>query len=129
MAFEDITILGIDDKFSSRPDSSSALFDVALKLSASVPWEWANYFNERWGQEFYMMKRHARASGSRITITCVPDELEQDHLPHLNSVIAETNKAFRAHIAKSQAREETRKQRESEDAKMLSELGSRLFRK
>lgn len=129
MAFEDITIVGINNSASSRADSQSALFDLVLKLSASAPREWSNYFNERWEQEFYMMKRHAEASGSRITITCVPSELEEDHLPHLNSVIAETNNAYRAYIGKKDAHEQARKQQEREDSATLNDLNARLFKK
>ena len=122
MTFEDITIIGVDEKSSSRIDSQSALFNIVLNLSASAPWEWANYFNELWRHEFYMMKRNAEASGSRITITCVPDELESDHLPHLLRVIAQVNSAYRSHVAKSQAHEEARKLREREDAALLQNI-------
>ena len=129
MAFEDITILGLDEESSSRVDSKSALFNVVFKLSATAPWEWANYFNDRWAKEFYMTKRKADASGSAITITCIPDDIEKDHMPHLNKVIADTNSAYRTHVAKSHVQEESRELQERHDAITLSNLGNRLFKK
>jgi hypothetical protein len=128
MPFDDIVILGIDQDASSRIDERSALFDVVLKLSASAPWEWASYFNGCWEREFYMLKRHAEVAGSRITITCVPEELEQEHLPHLNSVIEQTNVAYRAYIGKKEAQEQAQKQQEREDNAALKDLNSRLFK-
>ncbi len=129
MSFEDIKIVGIDEKASARSEPSSGLFDVVLKLSASAPWEWSEYFDARWESEFYMMKRHATASGAHITITCVPSELEVDHLPHLEAVIGETNAAYRAHLAKTKADENAKKKQETEDKAVLDQLNTRLFKK
>ncbi len=97
--FKDIRIIGMDDKASNRPDPKMALFDIVLNLSESAPYEWEDYFNSRWQQHLYMMKRTASVSGRRLTIYCVPDELEKDHIPELNKVIAETNQRYREYLA------------------------------
>lgn len=69
-------------------DPNMALFNIVLNLSASAPYEWADYFNAGWQQHIYMMKRRASVSGRRLTIDCVPDELEKDHIPELTKIIA-----------------------------------------
>jgi hypothetical protein len=97
-----------------------------LELSSSAPYEWAKYFNERWQQHFYMMKRHARVIGNRLEIECLPDELESDHLTELKKVVEETNKAYgQYHAARVRATEQ-KHQREADDANKLKELKSRL---
>lgn len=129
MDFEDIEIEGINNDESTRRDPASGLFDVVLNLSALPPWEWSEYFNARWKQEFYMMKRHAYASGTGITITCVPSEIETDHLSHLEAVINETNAAYRAHVARAAATQAATNKQEAEDKTTLDELNTRLFKK
>src|SRR5687767_2584694 len=96
--FEDIRIVGLDETASYKPDPTKALYNVVLDLSAAAPSDWAQYFNQRWKSEFYMMKRRAQVSGRRLIIYCVPDELEREHLPHLKEVIEETNEAYRAYL-------------------------------
>ncbi len=129
MSFEDIKILGIDNEASDRSEPGSELLDVVLKLSASPPWEWADYFDARWKHELYMMKRRAYVSGASITITCVPSELESDHLSHLQAVIAETNATYRAHLTKAKTKENARRKKEAEDKAILDQLNTRLFKK
>ena len=74
--FEPIKIVSFDDKATYKTDPSSALVNAVLNLSASAPSDWASYFNQRWEQHFYMMKRNAHVSGSRLEVYCVPDELQ-----------------------------------------------------
>lgn len=101
-SFEDIKIVAIDENASGGRDPHSALIDVVLTLSRDAPGEWANYFNERWHQHIYMVKRNASVSGNRLEIRCVPDELEKDHIPELKKIIQETNQAYRQHISQEQ---------------------------
>lgn len=77
---------------------------LVLRLSDYAPPQWSEYFNHAWQQNFYMMKRNARASGDKIEITCMPDELQSDHIPELKKVIAETNEAYRAFFEEQQER-------------------------
>ncbi len=74
--FQPIKIVSFDDKATYKTDQSSSLINAVLNLSASVPADWANYFNQQWEQHFYMMKRNARISGSRLEVYCVPDDLQ-----------------------------------------------------
>lgn len=60
----------------------------------------------------YMMKRRASVSGDGLEIICMPDELEKNHLPELNKIIAETNAAYQSYVF-AQTRQE---QIEAEDA-------------
>lgn len=99
--FVHIKIVSFDDKATYKTDQSSALVNAFLNLSASAPSEWADYFNRRWDQHFYMMKRNAHVSGSRLEVYCVPDEL-QDLIVEFNKVIAETNEAYAQHVFQTQ---------------------------
>jgi len=100
--FQEIRITGIDEQASGEGDRNSQLVNIVLTLSARAPHEWANYFNVHWEQHFYMMKRKAWVSGSRLTINCLPEELEKDHLPELRKVVAESNTAYQEHLNKQQ---------------------------
>ena len=106
--FTDIRIKDLDDA-ASGPSGQGALVRVVLRLSPSAPTAWANYFNDRWQQQFYMSKRHANVFGDKLEIICMPHELESDHLPELKKVIAETNDAYRRYVAKQRVQEETEK--------------------
>lgn len=127
MTFVNIEIVGVDEGASARSAGPhSGLFEIALNLSASAPSEWSEYFNQRWQQHLYMMKRRAHASGSRITILCAPDELEKDHIPELTTVIAETNDAYRSYLSRVQANEEERRKAEAKDKAILQDLNKRI---
>jgi hypothetical protein len=109
---DDIRITGVDESASGSGDQASALVDVVLTLSAFAPSEWATYFNQRWEQHIYMMKRRARVDRSRLTIHCVPNELEKDHLPELRKIMEETNDWHRRHVANQASEEHARAERE-----------------
>ncbi|MBX3628045.1 MAG: hypothetical protein KF892_23755 [Rhizobacter sp.] len=124
--FVDIKISAFDDQSSHRVDPRSAIVRMVLELSSSAPPEWSRYFNERWEQNFYMMKRRAHVSGRRLEIECVPEELESDHLPQLKKIISETNQAYRQyHAARQQQREAEEARKEADSAKM-SEFKKKL---
>lgn len=124
--FKDIKITGMDERASNRPDPNKALFNIILNLSASAPYEWADYFNSRWQQHIYMMKRRASVSGGRLTIYCVPDELEKDHIPEINKVIAETNQRYREYLSSKKIEEQRKKKEEEAEKEALSSLKERL---
>ncbi|KNH27953.1 hypothetical protein [Pseudomonas farris] len=124
--FEDIKIVSLDDKASYKSDPSSALMHVVLSLSASAPYEWSNYFNQRWLQQFYMMKRNASVSGKRLEIYCVPDDLQNDHIPELNKVIAETNHVYRQHLAHTQKKAATQRAAEAAEREKLASIKAGL---
>lgn len=129
MAFDDISIRDIDQNETQRNEAHSGLFDVVLRLSASTPEQWSEYFNSRWEHEFYMSKRHACAVDDTIIITCELSELEIDHLPRLEGVIAETNSAYRDYLAKRKAKEAARENQEGKDKFVLDQLSKQLFKK
>jgi hypothetical protein len=112
--FEDIRITGVNTDLSGGGDSNSALVDVVLTLSQSAPSDWATYFNGRWEHHIYMMKRRASVSGGRLTIHCVPDELEKDHLPELKKIMDETNQRFKEYLV--QKERDAKRERERTEA-------------
>ncbi len=124
--FKDIKITGMDDRESNRPDPNKALFNIVLNLSASAPCEWANYFNNRWEQHIYMRKRRASVSGGRLSIYCVPNELEKTHIPELNKVIGETNQRYREYLSSKKIEEQSKKEREEAEKAALSSLKESL---
>lgn len=124
--FEDIKIVAMNDKESYKSEPKTHMMHVVLNLSASAPHEWAQYFNDRWQQQFYMMKRRASASGKRLEIYCVPDELQQHHIPVLNKVITETNAAYRAYVEQTQLAAAERTAEEAREQAELADLKSKL---
>jgi hypothetical protein len=123
--FTDIKIKELDDA-ASGPSGQGALVRLVLRLSHSAPARWAAYFNERWQQAIYMSKRHARVFGDKLEITCMPYELERDHLPELNKVIAETNEAYRGYFAKQERERDLQEEAEKRQKQELSDLKGRL---
>ena len=90
---------------------------LVLRLSQSAPGPWSEYFNQAWQQHIYMRKRRASVSGDRLEIICMLDELQSDHLPELNKIIARTNAAYAAYAAeqsrlRQQAADEAKRQKD-----------------
>lgn len=123
--FEDIKIKEFDNKASS-PSGEGALMRLVLRLSRSVPPQWSEYFNAAWRQHVYMMKRKAWVDGGRLEIICMPDELEGDHLPELQKIIAETNDAYRSYVASSNRRQAQAEEQAKQQREQLSKLKDRL---
>lgn len=124
--FEDIKIVALDDKATYRSDPNSALMHVVLTLSASVPHEWSCYFNQCWKSHLYMMKRNASVSGKRLEVYCVLDELQDDHIPELNKVIAETNQAYRQYLARAKREADAQAASDAAEKAKLAEIKSNL---
>ena len=124
--FKNIKITGMDDNASNRPDPSEKLFNIVLNLSTRAPYEWADYFNRSWQQHIYMMKRKASVSGRKLTIYCVPDELEKDHIPELNKVIAETNQRYSEYLSSKNIEKQQKNQEEKAEKAALRDLKDRL---
>jgi len=124
--FDDIKIVSLDDNASYKSDQRSALMHVALCLSASAPSEWSDYFNQRWKQHFYMMKRSASVSGNRLEIYCVPEELKSDHLSELKKIISESNHAYRQNLVHAQHKAATQAAAETADREKLTAIKASL---
>lgn len=123
--FEPVKIIGLDVA-ASRPSGQGALQDVVLNLSVTVGYEWGSLFNQLWSQHFYMMKRHAEASGKRLTVTCMPDELDGGLLAELKKVAAETNTAFKAAVDQANAKEAQQQAQVAAEKQSLAQLANKL---
>ena len=121
-AFTPIKITGINDRASGPSDQGAAMTRVVLDLSEQAPPEWANYFNQRWAQHFYMMKRRVQVSGRRLEIDCVLEELQTDHVPELRKVFDETNSEYSKFYAARQAARQTEQAKRDAEAAKLAEL-------
>jgi len=123
--FEHIKIVAFDDKATYKTDPSSALVNAVLKLSSSAPAEWAEYFNQRWEQHFYMMKRNAYVSGDRLETYCVPNEL-QNLIVEFNKIISETNTAYAKYWAQKQHEVAKKAAAEAAERENLAKIKSGL---
>ncbi|GLH67740.1 hypothetical protein [Geothrix edaphica] len=120
--FLDIKMTGFDEKASRPVEQGSPIFRMLIDLSGAAPSEWAQYFNQRWSQHFYMRKRRAHVSGNSLTIECVPDELERDHIPELKKVIAETNAAYAKYHAQRQQERAEEEAKKASDSEKLAQI-------
>lgn len=123
--FVDIKIVALDDA-ASGPSGEGALLRLVLKLSQSAPTAWSRYFNEAWSQHLYMMKRRASASGDRLEIVCMPEELESDHLPELKKIVDETNQAYRRFATEQKRLKEIEVEAAKRQNEALANLKGRL---
>lgn len=122
-AFEPILLKKVIDEQSRRYEDT-ALYEIVIELSARAPQSWQDIFNHLWQQNFYMMKRTAVAYSYNITITCVPDELQQNHVPELKRVVEQTNNEYKGYLlqkAEHEAAMEAQAAAEKEKLKKLSD--------
>jgi hypothetical protein len=124
--FQAIKIIAFDDKATYQSDPHSELRHVVLTLSAVVSEKWSKHFNACWTSHLYMKKRKASASGNRLTIYCVPDELQKFHIPELNKVIVETNQAYEQYLIDAKRAADAQAQRDAAEKANLAALKSSL---
>lgn len=117
--FEDLKIVDLCVE-KSKNSKNNALRQIYLELSSNAPREWINQFNEQRKSPRHSMWRKAWIEGKYIVIECVPEEIEQYHLPYLKEDVANSNRKYREHIEYS-TREKERRKMENE-IKMRNEL-------
>jgi len=123
--FVDIKIVSLDEE-ASTPSGDGALVDIVLTLSHTAPAAWAQYFNQAWHQNFYMMKRRATVSGNRLHIICMPSEVQSEHLPELRKVIALTNDAYRDYASAQELQRQEAEQRARQQKEQITNLKANL---
>lgn len=117
--FEDIRIAGFDKEDVSQ-GSTSALFNVPLRLSQEAPRVWCEIFGQMWSRTRYTKKRHARATSREIVIEDTGlDEVDKYHIKHLNEAVASTNERYRDYLKRKEA--DTKRQ-QGERAQTQSEI-------
>jgi len=99
---------------------------LVLRLSQSAPGPWSEYFNQRWAGHIYGMKRRATVVGDKLEIICMSYELQSDHLPELNNVIAETNEEYKKYVADRDRARRIEEERANYQKQELSDLKGRL---
>ena len=121
--FDSIKLKKVIDEQSRRYEDT-ALYEIVIELSAQAPQLWQDIFNNLWQRNFYMQKRNAFANSYSITITCLPDELQQSHVPELKNVVDQTNTEYQSHLlqkAQYEAALEAQAAVEKEKLKKLSD--------
>ena len=133
--FEEIRITGIITERITEPRNDgtegSALYSIPFSLSRRPDAEWSRLFSQKWDRpaQFTTMHRPgiARVHGDAIVLNGTTiEEVENIHLKTLQSVVAETNKAYgelRGQQDELRAREETTTQ---EHRKRVEEIAKRL---
>jgi hypothetical protein len=114
--------MGPVQKHQSTSDEGADMMRVVFDLSEQAPPDWAEYFNHRWKQHIYMKKTRAQASGMRLEIDCILDELEKTHLPELRTVFEETNAAYATFYAKIEAALQAEQAKRNAEAAKLAEM-------
>lgn len=126
MDFEDICIVGLDEERTRNPDPSYDLFDMYLELSSTPPAPWAKLFAKEWSFPRHTMWREAEVRGGYIVIHCVPEELEEKHLPYLQEAVQEVNEKYREDLAKQEAAERRQAEAERKERERISSIGDSL---
>ena len=116
--FVPIKIIDLDES-ASTSDRNSPMANVVLRLNASAPSAWAEYFNNRWaGHWAIMVKREARVSGSSLTTHCVPSQLKE-LVAEFTKIIDETNRAYVEWAAKQAQAERVKAARAEQQKQTL----------
>ena len=115
--FVSIKIIDLDES-ASTSDLNSAMANVVLRLNASTPSAWAEYFNNRWAGHWTMVKREARVSGSSLTTHCVPSQLKE-LVAEFTKIIDETNRAYVEWAAKQAQAERVKAARAEQQKQTL----------
>lgn len=123
--FEDIKIVSFDEDASYKSDERSSLTNCVLRLSSLAPSDWAEHFNQSWKEHFCMTKRNATASGDRIEVLCVPEEL-QNLINELKKVIAATNRAYGQHVSATQQRAKQQEESAAAEKERLTKVKNTL---
>ncbi len=125
MIFEPIKIVSLDVG-ATEDSGQGALKNLSLKLSKFAEYDWCEQFNHLWKNHFYMMKRAAYATGDRLVVTCVPDELSEGLLEELKKVVEATNVAYGNHIQQQNTQQQQKVTAENAETAKLNELASKL---
>ena len=115
--FVSIKIIDLDES-ASTSDPNSAMANVVLRLNASTPSAWAEYFNNRWAGHWTMVKREARVSGSSLTTHCVPSQLKE-LVAEFTKIFDETNRAYVEWAAKQAQAERVKAARAEQQKQTL----------
>lgn len=124
--FTDITLTEMNRSASKKSDAFPAAFDVVIGLSASPPYDWQSIFDVVWKRTFYSSKRNARIEGGNVVITCVPEEVENAHIPMLTKAIQETNAEYRKSLQNAATEKARAKAKSEADEAQLDSLAKKL---
>ncbi|HWI57049.1 MAG TPA: hypothetical protein VNZ22_07470 [Bacillota bacterium] len=92
--FEAIRITDLDIDLTQPSQEESGLRHLYLRLSAAPPREWVKIFEQKRRFPRRSRWRNAWVAGAHIVIDCIPEELEQFALNHLQEDGAQTNQSF-----------------------------------
>ena len=126
MGFDDIRIVGIDEKRTHNPDPTKLLFNVYLNLSSEPSSDWVEIFNAERRFPRHTMWRRAWIESKNIIVHCALDELEKYHLEDLQQDVDTTNKKYRQYLGEKAQQKAKTGLEEREVRDTLKELKRRL---
>ena len=97
-----------------------------LVLSGSAPDEWVQIFEDEWRSNAYSKVPKAEVRGQHLVVISAPDPLENEHLPHLKTIVAATNRRYRPHHDIQAQAGQQQKSQEELDREALRKLKDRL---
>ncbi len=124
--FDDIQITELDAESSYKPDPSTDLYNVHVKLSRVPPYDWAAIFAAERKFPRHSMWRRAWIEGAHIIIHCVPEELELYHMRDLFTDVGNSNERYREHLTQLAQREAAERDRFDQQRESLQTLRKRL---
>jgi hypothetical protein len=101
--FEEIRITDLDVDLTQPSQEAPGFLRLYLELSSDPPPEWVKIFEQKRRFQRHSIWRNAWVIGPHIVVECVPEELEQFQLNHLQEDVANTNKMFSESAAKNDA--------------------------
>lgn len=92
--FQGLCITGVMDELCYPVEGS--ILRIHFKLSVAPPIGWAYLFSQVWQAVDYPGKRRVGIESDALWIECPPDEVREEHLPHLEWAIEQTCERFLA---------------------------------
>ena len=126
MAFEDLTITGLDISRIRQSDKAPGLRHMFLSLSATPSSAWADIFSAERRFPRHTMWRKAWVEGAAIVVDCVPEEIETHHLSDLSEDVKNTNQKYREYLARVDAQSRRREAALAEERTRLENLKNRM---
>ena len=123
--FQDIRIVGYDEKQTTRDEQRPGLYHVHFRLSADPPTEWAEAFEHSRANTMASLRWPVEVSGEFI-VAMTPLDRMQDILNQMKEHVRYANHQYRARLAKRQQDVAAQKAEEDEADRQKREALQKL---
>ena len=125
--FADIRIPGLDFDATGRSQTAPNLRLVYFPLSAEPPQVWKDLFDAERQAPRHKVWRRAWIQFDAIVVDCIPEELEEYHLPDLKQDVASSNTKFREYLLQEAQRAALAEQEAQRDRERMKQINERLL--